>query len=434
VTDPGPLAPVGDGGRGTMFAALRVRNYRLYTAGQIVNVAGNWMQNVAIGWLVLQLTHNGLALGAVTAARYLPILLFGPWGGLVADRLDKRRLMCLTAIIEACLALTLGILVATHAVTVWLTVALVLAFGLVDVFDSPARQSFINNLVGRERIGNAIALNSIVVNSARILGPGAAGVLIATLGVAPCFFINAGSFAAIIASLLAMRPAELIPSSRDTRSRGQIRAALRHVRDEPALLTALIMVAVAGTFAWEFPVTLPLYTSQTFHGTSATYGTALSCLAAGSIGGGLLAARRQTQNTRSLAVSAIIWGTLIIAAAVSPSLPIAFILLAFVGAGAVTFNSATKTLLQLQADEKMRGRVMALWFIGWQGSTVIGAPIVGGIAQSFGARYGLGIGGLTTLLTGVIVLIVRRRWRGSSEIVDAGTPNPDVGVPVPSDD
>jgi MFS family permease len=390
------------------FRSLRVRNFRLFMAGQSVSVAGTWMQNVAVGWLVLELTHSGGTLGLVMAARFLPLVLLGPWGGLVADRHDKRRLLRITAACQLVIAGTLGALTVAHLIAVWSLAALIFVAGLVDVFDTPSRQTFINNLVGTERLGNAIALNSIVVNGARIVGPGVAGVLISAVGVGPCFLANAASYVAVIASLQAIRPRELVDSAVQPRGAGQIRAGLRYVRHAPELLVPLLLVAITGAFAWEFQVTLPLLTSSTFHGNSTTYGAALASVAAGSIVGGFVAARRHHVDTRTVALSAVAWGAVILAAAAAPNLTVAFVLLAFVGSGAVTFNSVSKTLLQLVSVEHMRGRVMALWSIGWQGTTVLGAPIVGYVGQWLGGRYSLGFGGLTTLLAGAFVLLAGR--------------------------
>jgi MFS family permease len=398
---PGPIE------RPTTFSALAVRNYRLYFTGQCVSSAGTWMQNVAVGWFVLQLTHSGSVLGLVTAARYLPVLLFGPWGGLVADRLRPRRLLCGTSAVNLVIPAVIGTLVAAHLMSVGLLLVLVFAIGVADVFDNPARQGFINNLVPRDLLANAIALNSIAVNASRIVGPGVAGLLIAAVGVTPCFYVNAASYAAVILSLGLMHGPDLLPSRRESRSPGQIRAGMRYVAGEPALLVPLLMVAVAGTFAWEFQVTLPLLTAGTFHGSSRAYGGALACVGAGAIVGGLFAARRRRVDTRSLAISACVWGVLILAASAAPTLPIADGLLVFVGVGAVTFNSAAKTVLQLAAPEQLRGRVMSLWFLGWQGSTVLGGPLVGACGQAFGGRYALGVGGLATLLTGAGALRLR---------------------------
>lgn len=397
-----------------MFRSLQVRNFRLFMGGQSVSVAGTWMQNVAVGWLVLDLTHSGGTLGLVTAARFVPLLTLGPWGGLVADRHDKRRLLRIAAASQVVISAALGVLTMSHLIAVWSLTALIFAAGLVDVFDTPSRQTFINNLVGSERLGNAIALNSIVVNASRIVGPAAAGILISAVGVGPCFLANAASYLAVIIALQAIRVAELLRSATEPRSAGQIRAGLRYVWHSPPLLVALLLVTVSGAFAWEFQVTLPLFTSATFDGDSATYGAALACVAAGSIVGGFAVARTTRIRTRAVALSAVGWGAVIIVAAMAPNLVTAFVLLGVVGAGAVTFNSVSKTVLQSASAEHMRGRVMALWSIGWQGSTVVGAPIIGYIGQEVGARYALGFGGVTTLLAGLTVLVASRGYTRSA--------------------
>lgn len=392
---------------GGTFSSLRVFNYRLYFFGQSISVAGNWMQNVAIAWLVLQLTDNAVILGAVTAARFVPLVLLGPLGGLVTDRSDKRRLLTATQFALGSIALVLAVLAWLHAVSLVALLVIVIALGLVNAFDGPARQSLISNLVGRDRLANAVALNSVALNSSRIIGPAIGGGLIATLGIAPCFFVNALSFVAVIGSLLAMRTAELYPSLRETRSPGQIRAGMRYVARTHTVLAPLMMVTVAGIFAWEFPVSLPLVVVDTFHTNAAAYGVVMSCLGAGSIAGGLVAARRRSHSVRSLAVSSVAWGVLIVLAALSPSMPVLYAAIALVGSGAITFNSAAKTLLQLSADPVMRGRVMSLWSIAWQGTSVVGAPIVGVVAAALGARYGLAIGGVTTVLAGAYFLVGR---------------------------
>lgn len=391
----------------SMFRSLQVRNFRLFMAGQGVSVAGTWMQNVAVGWLVLDLTHSGSALGLVTAARFAPLLTIGPWGGLFADRHDKRLLLRVTASCQAAIAGTLGALTISHVIALWSLAVLIFTAGLVDVFDTPSRQTFINNLVGIERLGNAIALNSILVNAARIAGPAAAGVLIAGVGVGPCFLANAVSYAAVIAALQAIRPAELVSSARQPRAAGQIREGLRYVLHTPPLLVPLILVGVSGAFAWEYQVTLPLFTSRVFGGDATTYGAALACVAVGSIAGGFAIAHRQNVSGRSVAVTAIGWGGVLVLASLAPTLAIAFVLLVFVGVGTVAFNSLSKTVLQSACAEQMRGRVMALWSIGWQGSTVIGAPLIGLVGQELGGRYALGLGGVTTLLAGAVVLAAR---------------------------
>jgi MFS family permease len=392
-----------------MFSSLRIRNFRLYMAGLTVSVAGNWMQNVAVGWLVLQLTGSGTVLGAVTAARYAPLLLLGAWGGLVADRHDKRLLLRLAAIIQLVVAAALGVLTMTHVIDVWSLTALILVAGVVDVVDTPSRQAFMNNIVGRDRLGNAIALNSVLVNGARVVGPGIAGFVISTVGVGPCFLLNAASFGATWLGLQLMRRDELIPTAVEVAAKRQIRAGLRYVRSTPDLRTPLLLVAVAGAFAWEFPVSIPLFTSDTFHGGASEFGWALSAISAGSIAGGLLAARRRVVSQRSVAASALLWGIAILAASFAPSLAVAYGLLAVVGSGAVTFNAMSKTFLQITSRDQMRGRVMALWSIGWQGTTVLGAPVVGVLGQTFGGRYGLAFGGICCIAVAVPVLLSRSR-------------------------
>ncbi len=394
---------------GGMFSSLRIRNFRLYMAGLTVSVAGNWMQNVAVGWLVLQLTDSGTVLGAVTAARFAPLLVLGAWGGLVADRHDKRLLLRITAVVQLVVAAVLGGLTMTHVIDIWSLTGLILVAGVVDVIDTPSRQAFMNNIVGRDRIGNAIALNSVLINGARVVGPGIAGFVIATVGVGPCFLLNAASFAATWLGLQLMRRDELIHTAAEVAAKRQIRAGLRYVLSTPDLRTPLLLVAVAGAFAWEFQVSIPLFTSDTFHGGASEFGWALSAISVGSIAGGLLAARRRLVTQRSVAMSALLWGIAILAASFAPSLPVAYLLLAIVGSGAVTFNAMSKTFLQITSRDQMRGRVMALWSIGWQGTTVLGAPVVGVLGQTLGGRYGLAFGGICCVLVAVPVLLTRPR-------------------------
>jgi MFS family permease len=392
-----------------MFSSLRIRNFRLYMTGLTVSVAGNWMQNVAVGWLVLQLTDSGSVLGLVTAARFAPLLLLGAWGGLIADRYDKQLLLRITALTQLVIAAALGVLTMTHLIGIWTLTALIVLAGVVDVIDTPSRQAFMNNLVGRDRIGNAIALNSVLINGARIVGPGVAGAIISTAGVGPCFLVNAASFAATWLGLQLMRSDELIATTAAVRAKRQIRAGLRYVLDSPELRVPLLLVAVTGAFAWEFQVSIPLFTSDTFHGGAREFGLALSATSIGAIGGGLLAARGRRITLRSVAISVLLWGIAILAASFAPNLPLAYVLLAFVGSGAVTFNATSKTFLQIAARDEMRGRVMALWSIGWQGTTVIGAPVVGYLGEHFGGRYGLGFGGVVCLLVAVPALLTHRK-------------------------
>ncbi|GIF52472.1 MFS transporter [Asanoa ferruginea] len=393
-----------------MFASLGIRNYRLYFSGQTISVAGSWMQNIAVGWLVLELTGSGTILGFVTAAKFVPLVVLGPWGGLVADRVDNRKLLLWTQVAQAVLTAVLAALVWAGAATVPLLVIVVFTIGLVNVLDGPSRQSLIPQLVQRELVGNAIALNSITLNLARIVGPAIGGVLIAHLGLTPCFVINALSFGPVIASLLLLRSSEIIPAKRQVSGKGQIRAGISYIRRTPALALPMIMVTVIGTLAWEFPVTLPLLTTTTFHQAASGYGTAMAFLAAGALGGGLVAARRHHISVRSLAYSSMLCGLTISAAGLAPSLTLTHVALMFVGASVTSFNSAAKTVMQLASAPEFRGRVMGLWQIAWQGSAVIGGPVVGWIGSTAGPRYALLTGGIAAAAVG-LPMVARRTAR-----------------------
>ena len=385
-----------------IVSSLRQRNYRLYFFGQLVSVMGTWMQTVAQSFLVLELTHSGTLLGLTTAARFVPMLLFGPAGGLFADRRDKRRILYLTQTLSGLVAAVFAILIGTHVIRIWSVVLLALALGFVNVFDNPARQSFITEMVPPEDLANAVTLNSVSLNLARVFGAALGGILVATLGLALCFAFNAISFAAVLLSLAAMNAALLFPARPVKQRKGQIRAGLAYVRETPELLIPLLMIGLVGTLAWEFPVTLPLMASRVFGGGAGTYGLMTSVMGAGAVVGGLVSAARAKLRARSLCFAAIGWGAAITVAAIAPSLWTELVVLLFVGYGSITFNSYAKTTLQLAARPEMRGRVMALWALAWQGSTPIGGPLVGWIAQATNPRWSLIAGGIPTILCGIL--------------------------------
>jgi MFS family permease len=335
--------------------------------------------------------------------------LFGPWGGLVADRLDKRRVLYATQALSGLLALALGVLVGTHTIRMWMVYVLALALGFVNVFDNPARQSLISELVPRPLLRNAVTLNSVTVNMARIFGAAIGGGVAAALGLALCFDVNAASFAAVIISLAFMSAAQMVAGKREPREPGQIRAGLAYVRTEPELLVPLLMVAVIGALAWEFPISLPLMARSVFHGGAGTYGAMTAAMGAGAVAGGLITASRKQLKRRGLAVAAIGWGIAITAAAIAPSLLAEYVILVFVGYGSISFNSLAKTALQLSATPGMRGRVMSLWGVAWLGSTPVGGPIVGWIGEEFGARWSLIIGGVPTILVGIMTYPILAR-------------------------
>jgi MFS family permease len=383
-------------------SSLSTRNYRYFFFGQIVSTSGTWMQTVAQSILVLQLTHSGTILGATIAARFAPMLVLGPWGGLVADRLSKRRILYVTQTLSGLIALAFGLLVGAHQITLWMIYVLALCLGFVNVFDNPARQALISELVPPGQLRNAVTLNSVTANMARVLGAAGGGGITAVLGLAMCFNLNAASFGAVLISLVAMGPGATRAPVRRPPWKGELRAGFRHVRSRPELLIPLIMVAVVGTLAWEFQVSLPLLATVTFHGGAGTYGLMTAFMGAGAIVGGLVSASRSTSRWNSLAIAAVGWGIAITVAALAPGLTIEYASLLFVGYGSITFNSLAKTTLQLAASPAMRGRVMALWALAWQGSTPVGGPIVGWVAQSAGPRWGLLIGGLPTIAIGLL--------------------------------
>jgi MFS family permease len=394
---------------GQIGSSLRHPNYRLFFYGQLVSVMGTWMQTVAQSFLVLDLTHSGTDLGLATAARFAPILLFGPAGGLFADRRNKRRILYVTQTLAGLLAAVFAILTGTHLIQMWSVYLLAVSLGFVNVFDNPARQSFIAEMVPAEDLPNAVTLNSVSINLARVFGAALGGVLVEAVGLAWCFGCNAISFAAVLASLAAMNGALLFPARPVKREPGQIRQGLRYVRETPLLLVPLIMIALVGTLAWEFQVTLPLMASNVFHGGAGSYGIMASVMGAGAVAGGLISASRSRPRARSLSLAAIFWGVAITLAAIAPNLPLELAALVFVGIGSITFNSYAKTTLQLAAKPAMRGRVMALWFLAWQGSTPLGGPLVGWVAQEMGARWSLVIGGVPTIICGLLALPILAR-------------------------
>jgi len=383
------------------FISLRNRNYRLYFIGQVISVSGTWMQGVAQAWLVLRLSGSGTLLGLVTALQFLPILVAGPWAGVIADRVDKRRLLLATQSVAGILALTLGLLTVTGAVRLWMVFVLALAFGCVVALDNPTRQSFVLEMVGSTDLSNAVTLNSVVVNAARIVGPAIAGVLIAGFSLAACFFINAASYLAVLTALYRMRPDDLLRADRAPRGKGQLREGLRYVRANPELRVPLVVMAVVGTLAYEFQVILPLLARFTFAGDAGVYGAMSSMMGVGAVIGGLATARRSNPTTTTLMRAALVFGFVILGVAVAPTLPVALIALVLTGAASIVFMATANATLQLRAAPEMRGRVMALWAVAFLGTTPIGGPIIGWIGERFGPRWGLGLGAVATMSAGL---------------------------------
>lgn len=397
------------------FDALRNANYRRYFAGQAVSLVGTWMQTVAQGWLVLELTGSGTALGLVAAAQFLPLLPLAPYGGLLADRMDKRRLLIATQSALGLIAVTLGVLVVAGAVQLWMVVALAFALGLTTAIDNPARQAFAHEMVGPSRVRNAVTLNSIMVNAARAVGPAVAGVLIATAGTGVCFLVNAVSYAAVLAALASMDVSALQPSPRAERARGQVREGFAYVGRTPDLLVPLIMLALVGTLTYEFQVVLPLLARGPFDGGPGTYGLLTSAIGAGAIIGGLVVAGRGATGLRPLTTAAAMFGTAVLMTAAAPTVPVAAAALVVVGATSIAFLSTGNTTLQLAADPRFRGRVMALWAVAFLGSTPLGAPVIGAVSEYVSPRGGLVVGGVACLVAAVIGLLAQSRGRDRAQ-------------------
>jgi MFS family permease len=412
----------------TTFAALVTPNYRRYMAGQSVSLVGTWMQSIAQSWLVLQLTGSGTALGLTVALQTLPVLLLGPYAGVLADRVDKRRLMIVLQTVMGLLALALGLLTVSGLVALWQVLALALLLGLANCFENPARQSFVLEMVGPGLLRNAVSLNSVMVNVARAVGPAVAGVLIAVVGTGVCFLLNAVSFAAVVASLVAMDTAALQPSPPAARAPGQLREGLRYVRGNRELFVPLLMMGLVGCLAYEFQVVLPVVARETFSGGSQAYGLITAAMGAGAVVGGLFVAGRGRTGARVMVLSSLLFGAALGAAALAPSLPVELAAMALVGAMSVGFMSTGNSTLQLAAAPSMRGRVMALWAVAFLGSTPIGGPIAGFVSDHLGGRGGLALGALTCLVAAALGLLVLRRSPG------AGIPVGDdsVGVAAPA--
>ena len=383
---------------GRTFASLSVPNYRRYFGGQVVSITGNWMQTVAEMWLVVELTGSGVSVGLTAALQFLPILLFGAWGGLLADRVAKRRLLMLTQSLMALPALTLWALTMSGHVEVWMVYALVLVRGTVNSIDNPARQSFVIEMVGGDRVVNAVALNSVIVHTARILGPAAAGAVIALVGVDTCFLLNTLSFLAMIAALRAMDPGKLHAAPAAERGPGQLRSALRHVTSTPRLWIPLAMMALVGTLSFNFQVLLPLLASFTWHGTATTYAALTAAMGIGSVTGALAAGARGRIGPRLLVAAALGFGVLELLVAAAPTVELQLAALVPLGAVTVTFAAGVNSAMQLAVDPAMRGRVMALYSMVFLGSTPIGAPLVGWVAEVADPRAGLVLGAAAALV------------------------------------
>lgn len=403
-----PRRPVDEGGgrlrrRTSPLASLAVRNYRIYFCGQAVSVAGTWMQNVAFTWFVLQETRSSMLLGIAVGVRYGPLLLFALWGGVLTDRHDRRRLLILTQVLSAVVSMTMAALIWVDLAGIAVVIAFALVLGILNVVASPARQTFINEMVPRHLLLNAISLGSITANVARIIGPAVAAWTIAAVGPGACFAINAASFGAVVLSLLVMDKSKLERVAPIRRAAGQWRESFRYVRATPQVLWPLVMITVVGTMAWEFQVSLPIMASSGLHGNATTYGWLFSALGAGAVVGGIVVATNTRVTSWMLIRSGLTAGLALSLAALGPNLLLELVALAVVGFTIISFNAMAKTALQVNSARHMRGRVMSFWSMGWQGSGAIGGPLIGWIGAAAGARWSLAAGGLATIAIAILV-------------------------------
>lgn len=387
-----PGARAGRALRGQTFSSLANPNFRRYISGQAVSVVGTWMQIVAQGWLVLELTGSGTQIGLVAALQTVPMLLLGPYGGVVADRVDKRRLMMILQSIMGVQALVMGLLAATGTIRIWHVYVLAVALGLNQCFENPARQAFMMELVGAEDVRNAVSLQSTLNSASRVVGPAVAGVVIGLGGLPLCFFLNAGSFVVVVVTLMTLNAALLMPTPPAPRTRGQLREGLRYTAGTPAVAVPLVMMAVMGTFTYEFKVVLPVVADKVFGSGASGYGFMTAAMGVGAVAGGLAVATWGRTGVRALTATAAAFGVCVALTAAAPTLWLATALLVLVGVFSVGFTATANSTLQLAAAPEMRGRVMALWAVAFLGSTAVGGPVAGWVAERFGGRAGLVMG------------------------------------------
>jgi len=410
VRQPRSAPPAGRLPRG--LSAFSHHNFRLFWIGQFVSLAGTWMQQVAQAWLVLQLTNDPFALGIVAAAQFAPVLLFGLFAGVLADAVAKRKTLMYTQVVAAVLAALLGLLVATGNVEVWHVYLLAVGLGVVNAFDMPARQSFVVEMVGREDVANAVALNSAVFNGTRIIGPAIAGVFIATIGMVPLFFINAVSYLAVVVSLLAMRPQELVaPVERVVLQRNwgsvvdRLVEGLRYVRADGVILLSMVLLGVVSTFALNFQVLIPVLARDVLRGDADTFGFLMAASGAGSLVSALSIAFGQRPTLRLLLAGALAIGVGMVGLGLTTYLPFSFGLMFVCGWGVIAMAATTNTYIQLRVPDVLRGRVMSVYTTVFAGSVPIGGLFAGAVAAGWGVQAALWVGGAVALLATIVAAV-----------------------------
>ncbi|HWH35419.1 MAG TPA: MFS transporter [Acidimicrobiales bacterium] len=383
------------------FRSFHVRNFRLFFAGQTVSQVGNWLTRIAQTLLVLRLTGSGVAVGLLAAAHFGPLLVFGAYAGLVADRSDKRRLLLVVQSLAMAQSLCLAALAFMDRPPLAAIYALALAGGFAVAFDNPARRSLVVEMVPDDHIANAVSLNSALMTGARVVGPALAGLLVTTVGFGWAFLVDGLSYVAVLVCLYKMDTSALRPAPEAARGRGQVRAGLRYARGIPELWIPLVIMAVIGTLAFNFQTVLPLFAIRDLGGGEGTFTLLMSLLSLGSLLGALATARRETVRVRTVSLSAIAFGAALGLLSLAPNTAAALMVGVLVGLASISFMTASTAIVQMRADPAMRGRVLALQAIVFLGSTPIGGPVVGAIADGFGARYSLALGALATIAAGL---------------------------------
>lgn len=395
------------------FTSFQVRNYRLYYIGQTISTSGTFMQSIAQAWLVLKISNSGTALGIVSALQYIPVLFFGPLGGLVADRFPKRTVLYFTQSAAGILAIILGVLVASNHIALWMVYILAFCLGWVNVFDNPTRQTFVVEMVGEDKLRNAVTLYSSLVNLSRIIGPAVAAALISLVGLAPCFILNGISYVAVVIMLVRMRTTELYSTPPIPTSKGQLREGVRYVLSLPVLRDILIMMALVGMLTYEFQVSLPLIAQHTFNAGASGLAFLTGSFGLGAVVGGIAVASQRKNSQSLLIIAGFLFGITVLGAAFMPTMYLSGMFLMLAGICSIYFTSLGNTILQLSSSPQMRGRVMSFWSIAFLGSTTIGGPAVGWFAEVAGDRWGLALGGFAAVAAALIGLINLRKGKSA---------------------
>jgi MFS family permease len=382
------------------FRSLHSRNFRLFFGGQLISQVGNWLTLVAQTLLVYSLTHSGVALGALAAAQFGPVLLLGPWAGLIADRSDKRKLLLIVQAIAMAQSFTLAALAFSGNPPVLAIYAVALIGGVTVAFDNPARRAFVNEMVDEDDVQNAVSLNSALMTSSRVVGPALAGLLVATVGFGWCFLLDAISYIAVLVALYRMRPAELRRPPVTPKAKRQVREGLRYARGVRELWVPLVMMAVVGTLSYNFQTVFPIFATKDLHGDGTTFTLLFSVVSVGALFGALRTARRTTSNIRSVATASLGYGAAMALMAIVPNQWLAYVVGVGLGVASITFLVSSTAIVQLEAAPEMRGRVLALQAMLFLGSTPIGGPIVGWVSDQFGARWAIALGAVAAIGAG----------------------------------